>query len=208
MLFNLFPIKQFLQIGDKTKDLLPLVFPVESMVGDLVFSSELDSAGAQAEIKGLAFTCILLDHDQYGNHHFWDTNVTKEEKLKRLFDMHMAFYPDTKSKLVWTLINQELNDLGIKSVRIKRIQPRINRYSITVVVDLDVMSQPQAEQNKKTRQALADGTKPGDIAVASATARTKGAKQVKHDEGYFAWAEVWATKTAATIDGFLKSKTG
>jgi len=198
MLFGLLKPSHFISLEDEMASVIPVgalaglvadgsvskAFAFESLITPVLLDTALDPLGAQSEIKELSFTCLLLDHSQYGNHQLWNAEVTKEEKLKKLHDLYEATYDYSKKKKNYALVCEPLNHLGIKLVQIIRLQNRIEETQIQVQVSLKVINEPQGLYNSKKGTHLSDGTKPAQIAKAAARQKTKSGAQVQQDEGF------------------------
>ena len=210
MLFGLFPYKYLIVFEDPLlSNFTPFPkFAVEVLGSPIVYDTELDEAGERSSVKGISFTAILYDNSQFGNHQLWSAEVTKEEKLARLhtmFESPLYLGPALqKGKAIWKLVNVALNSLGISSVRITRLQARIEREQIAVVIDLEVINTPQEQADARNPKKLADGTELTATQIAAAAALTKGAAQVAKDASIWAKMDAIAGSTFKVVGGWFE----
>lgn len=216
MLFGLFPYKQLIVLTEPKNIGIAMdlaagfgladdkVFPIEVLGSPIVYDTQLDEAGERSEVKGLSFTALLYDNSQFGNHQLWSTEVTKEEKLLRLHGLYEMVEPLTGKKKIWGVANEALNNLGIKLVRITRLQSRISRDEIAVVIDCDVQNPPQQQANARSQKKMADGTEFAATQVAKTAALTKSAQQAAEDASIWAKAEAVAKSTFEAVGGWFE----
>jgi len=155
-------------------------FAVERVIS-LSTGDKLDASSTATANKGIRLVIGLHDNQDFGNHHLWSADKTKEEKLAELQKMFHG-HKTGEQATAYALTHKGLSALGITDVRIKEIDfdfmPSGSKSWIMVTLNLEWVIDKQDERENKQQPVLKDGASKADTPAAATQASKQGAVEL------------------------------